>query len=156
MGNANSCQRKGTVAIFALLVHWYAEQGLLALREKNPTQPFQVWVCVLCPTEQHLFTSLMFLCVLEIGLCIREEALQAHGLCLEPFFFKSFKRDVSRTRDRRLLSPVQYMGTCILERQICMSKYIYICHTRLSIHSFANSIFRTINTQPLYMLYIDG
>lgn len=30
---------KGSVAIFALLVHWYTEQGLFALREKKPTQP---------------------------------------------------------------------------------------------------------------------
>lgn len=35
-----------------------------------------------------------------------------------------------------------------------MSKYIYICHTRLSIHSFANSVFRTINTHH-YTCYIS-
>lgn len=57
----------------------------------------------------------MFLYVLEIGLCIREEALRAHGLHLESSFYH-LNVMYSGQEKRRLLSPVQYAGTRILER----------------------------------------
>lgn len=58
----------------------------------------------------------MCLYVLEIGLCIREEALRAHGLHLESFSFYHLNVMYSGQEKRRLLSPVQYAGTRILER----------------------------------------
>lgn len=81
---------------------------------------------------------------------MREEPLQACGLHLEPFSFRHL--NTSCIWDKKKASqPSAVCGdTHAGEVDIYVSVFIYIYHTQVNSHSFANSFFRTINTQSLH------
>lgn len=84
----------------------------------------------MCPTELLLFPQLMVLYVLEMGLCVKEDALWAHGLYLEPFSLCHLK--VMYLGQETIAQPGGVCGyTSQRGRYVCI---IHRCVARLTEH----------------------